>query len=201
MFGTRTRRAAGIATLSLIPLGAAVALAPTASGHGYTQNPPSRQLECQQGSVGDCGPIQWEPQSVEGPKGFPAEGPADGQICAGGNEPYAPLDDPSKSWPKTPMSSGQDFEFKWTLTAAHSTSSFRYFVTKDGWNPSEPITRDQLEPAPFLNVDLGGEQPPFEVSHTGTLPEGKSGHHVVLSVWDVADTANAFYACSDVDFG
>lgn len=43
-------------------------------------------------------------------------------------------------------------------------------------------------------------QPPATLSHTGTLPSGKSGHHVILAVWTIADTANAFYACSDVQF-
>ncbi|TKG73409.1 lytic polysaccharide monooxygenase auxiliary activity family 9 protein [Prauserella endophytica] len=200
MSGTRTRRAAAIAALSLIPLGASVALAPSASGHGYTQNPPSRSLHCQQGAVSDCGPIQWEPQSVEGPKGFPSAGPADGMICAGGNDQFAQLDDQAKPWPRTPMPSGQNFEFEWTLKVPHATSSFRYFVTKNGWDPGQPLTRAQLEPEPFLTVDFGGQRPPTTVNHTGRLPAGKSGHHMVLAVWDVADTANAFYACSDVTF-
>ncbi|PXY31785.1 lytic polysaccharide monooxygenase auxiliary activity family 9 protein [Prauserella muralis] len=200
MFGTRARRALGIATLGLIPLAAPVVLAGSASAHGYTQNPPSRSLHCHQGAVSDCGSIQWEPQSVEGPKGFPEAGPADGTLCAGGNARFAQLDDPSKPWPQQPMTSGQDFEFRWELTAAHATTSFRYFVTKDGWNPGAPLSRAQLEPAPFLTVDFGGRRPPFTVTHTGRLPSGKSGHHMIFAVWDIADTANAFYSCADVNF-
>ncbi|KID32159.1 lytic polysaccharide monooxygenase auxiliary activity family 9 protein [Prauserella rugosa] len=197
--GVRRRRAA-VAAAALIPLAAPFALTGTASAHGYTQNPTSRQLHCSEGAVTECGPIQYEPQSVEGPKGFPEAGPADGTLCAGGNEQFAQLDDPAKDWPTTPLPAGTDYEFTWELTAAHATTTFRYFVTKDGWDPSEPITRDQLEAEPFLTVDLEGQRPPFTVTHEGTLPEGKSGHHVVFAVWDVADTANAFYACSDVEF-
>ncbi len=32
------------------------------------------------------------------------------------------------------------------------------------------------------------------------MPTQKSGKHVILAVWDVHDTANAFYSCADVKF-
>ena len=84
-------------------------------------------------------------------------------------------------------------------TARHATTSFRYFVTRDGWNPSQPLTRSALESAPFLTVPGNNQQPPANVSHPGTLPN-KSGRHIILSVWDIADTGNAFYQCADVNF-
>lgn len=200
MLSKRMRRGLGVAVSGLLPLTVLVALQGTASAHGYTQNPPSRSYQCAQGAVSDCGQIQWEPQSVEGPKGFPSAGPADGTLCAGGNARFAELDDPGKPWPATPLPGGQNFEFTWKLTAAHATSSFRYFVTKDGWNPNARLSRSQLEPAPFRTVDMGGERPPFTVRHSGTLPD-KGGRHLIFAVWDVADTGNAFYSCADVDFG
>jgi hypothetical protein len=71
-----------------------------AEGQGYTQNPPSRSSNCARGVVRDCGPIQYEPQSVEGPKGFPSGGPADGKLCAAGLSQFAQLDDPrGGTWP------------------------------------------------------------------------------------------------------
>ncbi|TWJ15981.1 chitin-binding protein [Stackebrandtia albiflava] len=179
----------------------AVAGATPVSAHGYTTSPTSRQLHCAQRTVADCGPIQYEPQSVEGPKGFPQAGPADGQICAGGNGGFAPLDNPrGGNWPKTNVTAGAQFQFGWKFTAPHSTSKFEYFITKDGWNPLDPIGRSDLELTPFLTVPFSG-QPPYTYTHGGTLPSGKSGHHVILAVWSVADTGNAFYACSDVNFG
>ncbi|WP_020668964.1 lytic polysaccharide monooxygenase auxiliary activity family 9 protein [Amycolatopsis nigrescens] len=172
-----------------------------AQSHGYTNTPPSRSYNCKLGTVKNCGPIQWEPQSVEGPKGFPARGPADGKLCAGGLSQFAQLDDPrGGQWPATAMKSGQQFEFVWTLTAAHATTSFRYFITKNGWNPSAPLTRAQLEPAPFLNVPFNGQRPGYTVRHSGTLPAGKTGRHLIYAVWDIADTGNAFYNCDDVTF-
>jgi chitin-binding protein len=172
-----------------------------AEGHGYTQNPPSRSSNCARGVVTNCGPIQYEPQSVEGPKGFPVGGPADGKLCAAGLSQFAQLDDPrGGTWPAKALTSGANFTFTWTMTAVHATTSFRYFVTKNGWNPSAPLTRAQLETTPFLTVPFNGARPPMTVSHTGRLPSGKSGRHLIYAVWDIADTSNAFYSCADVTF-
>jgi predicted carbohydrate-binding protein with CBM5 and CBM33 domain len=84
--------------------------------------------------------------------------------------------------------------------APHRTAQFRYYITRNGWNPNSPLTRAQLDPQPFLTVPMGGRQPNFTEHHQGTIPSGKSGRHLILAVWDVYDTANAFYACSDVQF-
>ncbi|RBM16642.1 lytic polysaccharide monooxygenase [Streptomyces sp. PT12] len=173
----------------------------TANAHGYTTTAQSRQSHCAEGTVTDCGGIQWEPQSVEGPKGFPAAGPADGSICAGGNSRFSPLDDPrGGAWPATQLSGGQQYTFTWNITARHSTTDFRYYITNDSYDPNEPLRRSHLESQPFLTVSKNGAQPDATESHTGTIPSGKSGKHLILAVWDVADTGNAFYACSDVQF-
>ena len=66
--------------LALAAAGAVAAAIPLltatpAFSHGYTTSPPSRSYRCAQQQVADCGSIQYEPQSVEGPKGFPQAGP------------------------------------------------------------------------------------------------------------------------------
>ncbi|MER5950619.1 lytic polysaccharide monooxygenase [Streptomyces sp. NPDC001904] len=191
------------ALLGLTTAGAFALSAGGASSHGYTDLPISRQKLCANGTVANCGNIQWEPQSVEGPKGFPAAGPADGQICSANHGEFGQLNaakQPNGSaWPTTKVTGGQSYTFRWQFTARHSTTDFRYYVTKNGWNDSQPLTRAALDATPFLTVPYSG-QPPATLSHSGTLPSGKSGHHVILAVWTIADTANAFYACSDVTF-
>lgn len=178
-----------------------LATAQPAQAHGYTTSPTSRQLHCKQGNMTNCGPIVWEPQSVEGLKGFPQAGPADGKICSGAVGRFSQLDEPRNgTWPAARVNAGQNFTFSWTFTAAHRTTNFRYFITRNGWNPNAPLTRAQLEPQPFLTVPMNGRQPNWTEHHQGTLPSGKTGHHLILAVWDVYDTANAFYACSDVRF-
>ncbi|MEU9853909.1 lytic polysaccharide monooxygenase [Streptomyces sp. NPDC047974] len=195
------RKKTGLAAVALGVTAASLFATSTANSHGYTDSPISRQKLCANGTVTNCGSIQWEPQSVEGLKGFPAAGPADGTICAGGNSRFAQLDDPrGGAWPTTKVTAGQSYSFRWQFTARHATSDFRYYITKNGWNPNSKLTRAQLDPQPFLTVPYNNQQPPSTLSHSGTIPAGKTGRHLILAVWTVADTANAFYACSDVQF-
>lgn len=51
-----------------------------------------------------------------------------------------------------------------------------------------------------MTVPYGGQRPPATLTQQGTIPTQKTGKHIILSVWTVADTGNAFYACSDVQF-
>lgn len=194
------RKKISAAVVGLGIVGASVLATGAASSHGYTDSPISRQKLCANGTVKNCGEIQWEPQSVEGPKGFPARGPADGTICSGGNSRFAELDDPrAGQWPASRVSAGA-YTFTWRFTASHATTDFRYYITRNGYDPTKPLTRSDLDPQPFLTVPYNGQRPPYTFSHQGTMPSGKSGRHLILAVWTVADTGNAFYACSDVRF-
>ncbi|MFJ4636543.1 lytic polysaccharide monooxygenase auxiliary activity family 9 protein [Streptomyces hygroscopicus] len=144
-----------------------------ASAHGYVSTPPSRQAQCAAGTVA-CGDIKYEPQSVEGPKGL--------NSCSGGNEKFAELDDDSKGWVATPVPSKASFT--WKLTARHATSTWQYFVGD----------------SKIAEIDDGGAQPGETVTHEvdfGNL----TGKQKVLAVWNIADTANAFYVCVDVNIG
>ncbi|WP_434976154.1 lytic polysaccharide monooxygenase auxiliary activity family 9 protein [Streptomyces virginiae] len=182
-------------------VGITLVSAPTASSHGYTDTPISRQKLCANKTVSDCGAIQWEPQSVEGFKGFPAAGPADGKICSGGLSQFSELDNPrGGAWPTTKVTSGQSYAFRWQFTANHSTTDFKYYVTKNGWTGTKALARADLEPQPFLTVAYNGARPSMTTVHQGAMPSGKTGRHLILAVWTVNDTPMAFYACSDVQF-
>jgi predicted carbohydrate-binding protein with CBM5 and CBM33 domain len=145
-----------------------------ALAHGYVSTPPSRQALCAAGTVADCGQIQFEPQSVEGPKGL--------RSCSAGLPQFAVLDDESRNWPATSV--GTRVDFSWVLTARHATSTWQYFVG------------DRL----VASFDDGGRQPNATVTHSVDL-SGFSGRQKVLAVWNIADTANAFYNCIDVNVG
>ena len=194
------------AALGLATAGTFVLSTGGASAHGYTDQPLSRQKMCAAngGIVANCGDIQWEPQSVEGLKGFPAAGPADGRICSANHTNFGQLDQPKTpagtAWPTTKVTAGANYTFRWQFTAMHATTDFKYFITKTGWNQNHALTRADLETTPFLTVPYNGQRPPATLTHTGTLPGGRSGHHVILGVWTVADTTNAFYSCADVTF-
>ncbi|GAB3824522.1 lytic polysaccharide monooxygenase [Dactylosporangium cerinum] len=161
----------------LVALGAAAStlwLGSPASAHGYVSSPPSRQALCAQGKVADCGAIQYEPQSVEGPKGL--------KTCNANKPEFAVLNDNSRNWPATQV--GSSVTFNWVLTARHSTSTWDYFIGN---------TR-------IAQFNDGGKQPNATVSHQVSLA-GYSGRQTVLAVWNIADTANAFYNCVDLQVG
>lgn len=191
-------------TRAMLLVAAAIVFSPTSAwAHGYTTAPVSRAVWCQRGQVGDCGGVQWEPQSIEGPKNFPDNGPPDGQICSAGNQRWKALDgltapdgDP---WPMTTLNSDTDYTFTWHLTKPHRTTYFREFITTSQWQPGQPITRAALEPEPIATDTWDGNTPGPDVEYSGRLPD-RSGPAVIVSVWDVADTSNAFYQCADVFF-
>ncbi|MQS37101.1 lytic polysaccharide monooxygenase auxiliary activity family 9 protein [Streptomyces katsurahamanus] len=159
---------AGIAPLLAVSLPAA-----PASAHGYITSPPSRQAQCAARTV-PCGPIKYEPQSVEGPKGL--------RSCSGGNAAFAELDNDGKGWRVTPVS--RTTSFNWRLTARHATSTWQYYA--GGRKIAE--------------FDDGGARPGETVTHQIDFG-GLSGKQKVLAVWNIADTANAFYVCVDVNVG
>ncbi|NGO45734.1 lytic polysaccharide monooxygenase auxiliary activity family 9 protein [Streptomyces ureilyticus] len=167
------KKTAVLVGAALAPVIAVSLPASSASAHGYISNPPSRQAQCAAGTIG-CGDIKYEPQSVEGPKGLTS--------CSGGNSRFAELDDDGKGWKVTPVSSTT--EFQWTLTARHSTSTWQYFA--GGQKIAE--------------FNDNGAQPGSTVTHQVNFG-GLSGQQKVLAVWNIADTANAFYACIDVNVG
>ncbi|MFK0094385.1 N-acetylglucosamine-binding protein GbpA [Pseudomonas sp. NPDC090592] len=181
-----------------------------ASAHGYTSAPPSRAYACRLGANTACGQATYEPQSVgEAPKGFPQFGPLDGKIASGGVRPdFAPLDEQSANrWNLTVLKQ-REVEFDWFYTEGHPTTGWQYFVTKTGWNPNAPLGRDAFELTPFCTVDGQGKpargegQPtngPALEKHQCLLPADRSGHHIILGAWTIADTGAAFYDVMDVD--
>jgi N-acetylglucosamine-binding protein A len=167
--------------------------------HGYTTQPASRSILCKQGANINCGSVQYEPQSLEQKSGFPNGGPIDGRIASADLVQFGNLDEQSSSrWTKRNISAGAQ-NFTWTLTAAHRTRGYRYYMTKQDWNPNAPLTRASFDLQPFCNVDAGNLQPPFVVTHSCNVP-ARSGYQIILSVWEIGDTINSFYNVADVMF-
>jgi len=169
--------------------------------HGFIDSPPSRAFLCSS-SGGylnkDCGPVMYEPQSVEGPKGFPETGPADGNIASGGNADFSELNVQSpERWYKNPMSSGLNI-FSWKLTTPHSTASWRFFITKQYWDPKMPLTRADFDLTPFCEKFDNGSVSTDNVKIGCNVPN-REGYQVILGVWDIADTNNAFYQVIDAN--
>ena len=170
------------------------------SGHGYVESPPSRGLACKTGLSSGCGQVQYEPQSVEGPDGWPSGGPADGTLAAAGRANFGQLNDQTSTrWGKTAISGGANV-FTWRFTAGHRTRDYKYYITRAGWNQNAPLGTSSFDTTPFCVVDGGMVVPTSPTSHSCTVPT-RSGYHVVLAVWDVGDTSASFYNVLDVTIG
>nr|WP_223831719.1 lytic polysaccharide monooxygenase [Bacillus swezeyi] len=179
-----------------------------ATAHGYIKEPASRgymgSLEKQvigwTAATQKYGSVVDNPQSVEGPKGFPFAGPADGKIASangGSGQIDFGLDrQTADHWVKQDMSGGLN-TFTWHYTAPHSTSKWHYYITKKDWDPNKPLTRDDFEL--IGTVEHDGSKADTNLTHEIYVPTDRSGYHVILGVWDVADTSNAFYNVIDVN--
>ncbi|MBC1372796.1 chitin-binding protein [Listeria booriae] len=185
-------KVAGVATAMAVSM---LVFQEEASAHGYISKPESRAYLGAKRINQDVGGVMYEPQSVEARKGFPEKGPADGKIASAGI--FLKLDEQTENrWVKVDVPGGKT-RIEWTLTAPHRTSSWSYFITKKGWNPNKPLTRDQLQLITKIQAD--GSAPPTSVVQDITIPEGHTGYHVLLGVWDIADNSNAFYQVVDLN--
>ncbi|WP_392893564.1 N-acetylglucosamine-binding protein GbpA [Pseudomonas migulae] len=179
----------------------------TVSAHGYMEVPPSRALLCQKGDNKECGNAQYEPQSVgETFKGFPAGsgggvglGPKDGEIASGSHPAFSALDAQSATrWQLTEIKD-RNIDFQWRYTQAHPATKHEYFITRNGWSVNESLKRASFESTPFCVVDGNHQLPVSGAKHNCTIPEDKSGQHVILGIWTVGDTDAAFYNVVDVN--
>ncbi|MGE1163917.1 lytic polysaccharide monooxygenase [Peribacillus simplex] len=171
-----------------------------ASAHGFVEKPGSRAALCSQtyGALNlNYGSIMYEPQSLEAPKGFPENGPADGVIASAGGKFGGILDQQKTDrWFKNSITGGENI-FTWKYTQSHLTSKWHYYITKKGWDSNKPLTRADLEPIGTIQHD--GSEASNNLSHKINVPTDRSGYHVILAVWDVANTTNDFYNVIDVN--
>jgi predicted carbohydrate-binding protein with CBM5 and CBM33 domain len=226
----KMRRRGGIALASTLTAVAAVAAsvltAAPASAHGAMQIPGSRTFLCYEDGLTSTGQII--PNNPACAAAIAQSGPTplynwfavgnptanggkegvipDGKLCSG-NSPYydfSGFDLARSDWPVTHLTSGATIEIHYNKWAAHP-GTFSLYVTRDGWDPSQPLTWADLESVPFSTVT----DPP-SVGNPGsidsyyywdaTLPANKTGYHIIYSIWARSDSTETFYGCSDVVF-
>lgn len=178
-------------------------------GHGYVTNPPSRSVNCHSGDNLECGPAKWDPMSFESRKNFPHAGPPDGTIA--GADKYDELDEaePGRWYFKDYAITQQDdgsyvIPVWWYLTAKHRTTKFALYLPKGEVNESKALERDDFDMENVCqDISLQGAMPiKQEYGFYCVVPQNVvepllNKKIVLLSVWDIADTANAFYQAID----
>ncbi len=173
--------------------------------HGYISEPASRDQMCRDAKTPNlnCGQAQYEPQSVgEGPDGFPAAGPKNGELVSGSggtNWMGTALNAQSSDrWVKHKVEAGP-MDITWTFTAPHPIADFKYYITKADWNPNQALTRDAFELTPFCVIPGGPAASTGKTTHSCNLPE-RNGYQIIYGAWDVSDTAATFYKVIDVEY-
>lgn len=184
-----------------------------AAAHGALENPVSRAAACGpeggddatseacEAAVARSSPNAldaWDTLRVPGVGGRDREVIPDGRLCSAGLPRFRGLDLPRGDWPATSLPAGVAYDFAYRATIPHK-GTFRLYVTKDGYRPTRPLTWSSLEPEPFLEVTdpklTGGAY-----RMKGKLPSGKTGRHLIYTVWQNSDTPDTYYSCSDVVF-
>lgn len=190
--------------------------------HGHVPSPASRAYFAWQAGKLDDGALN----QLESGKHFPATvgglkdplapddvpsavPPIDGKIASAGHPAAAFLDKPGDDWQTHDVQSGDKLAVSWGFTARHSTRRWKYFLTKPGWNSALPLSRAQFEATPFHMVENPQQPywahrpamlPPVPTRHQLLLPT-RVGYHVLLGIWEVAETGAAFYQVIDLLFG
>ncbi|MQS09595.1 chitin-binding protein [Streptomyces sp. IF17] len=223
----RRRRAALLTLLSFLPaVGLIVFTGPSASAHGAPMGPGSRTFLCWQHAVTQSGQIDptnpacraalqqggatayynWFAVLQSNAQGRTRGFIPDGQLCSGGSGAYdfSGFDLARDDWPYTHVTAGAPFRFSYNVWA-HHPGTFHLYVTKDDYDPTKPLTWDDLEDQPFHSVT----DPPWtgsvgtveaEYYWTANLPRNKSGKHIIYMHWVRSDSPENFYSCSDVVF-
>ncbi len=196
----------------------------SATAHGAPMNPGSRTFLCYEDGLSSTGEIvpknpacaaaearsgttpfyNWFAVLRSDGAGRTAGFVPDGSLCSGGNTAFSGFDLPRSDWPVTHLTSGATYAVRYNAWAAHP-GTFTMYVTKPGYDPTEPLTWAEMESTPFATADHPPETGPVgtldgHYDWTAQLPSGKTGPAVIYTVWARSDSTETFYSCSDVVF-
>jgi chitin-binding protein len=178
-----------------------------ALAHGAPTTPLSRSAGCQpdgrwaktaacRAVVETSGKVDWDNLRLANVNGRDRQKVPDGKLCSAGLSGFRGLDLPRADWPTTSFPSGSRVTFTYKGTIPHQ-GTFRWYLTKNGYDPTKPLRWADLDEAPFLTAKdpalKGGNY-----TMTGTLPAGRTGRHLMYTVWQNSSTPDTYYSCADV---
>ena len=129
----------------------------------------------------------------------------DGTLCSGGNAEGGRYDalDAIGPWIATPVSN--NFTLRLFDQASHGADYIRVYVTRQGFDAlNQPLRWSDLE----LRAEIGytpasqWRQVPsgVEIDIPVSAP-GRTGRHIVYTIWLASHMDQAYFLCSDVTFG
>ncbi|MEV6592687.1 lytic polysaccharide monooxygenase [Streptomyces acidicola] len=159
----------------------------------------ARSAACEAAVAANGAPFTaWDNLRVAGVNGRDRQLIPDGKLCSGGVPAYKGLDLDRADWPSTRLSPGAKLDLRYRSTIPH-TGTFKLYLTKPGYDPGKPLTWSDLPAKPFAEIT---DPPLTEGSYrfSAKLPNDRSGHHVLYTIWQNTSTVDTYYSCSDVDF-
>ncbi|MET8026319.1 lytic polysaccharide monooxygenase auxiliary activity family 9 protein [Streptomyces avermitilis] len=209
---TAHRTAAAAAVAVAAPLLLTAWAAGPAQAHGAPTDPVSRVVACSPEGGGRARTAActaaiaangtsftaWDNLRVAGVNGRDRQLIPDGKLCSGGLSAYKGLDLARPDWPSTRLTPGASLTMTYSSTIPH-TGTFKLYLTKQGYDPTKPLTWADLPAQPFAQLKdpalSGGAY------HLGAkLPADRTGRHVLFTIWQNTSTADTYYSCSDVVF-
>lgn len=229
--GTFRRFAIGGLVATVVAVVGAFALnAQPAYAHGSTIDPMSRNYSCwkrwgsdfQNPNMATLDPMCWQawqdnPNAMWNWNGLYRDGVGeqhqlyvpDGQLCSAGqteNGRYRSLDNPGP-WTATNLSN--NFTVRLHDQALHGAQYIRVYVTRQGYDPvTQPLRWSDLELVAQTGAIPPGvgtrESDPVlngvTISINASAP-GRTGRHVVYTIWKAGHMDQTYYLCADVNFG
>ncbi|MBO4269797.1 lytic polysaccharide monooxygenase [Microbispora triticiradicis] len=192
-------------------------LASPASAHGAVSDPPARQYGCytrwasdwQSPRMATEDPMcykawQADPSAMWNWNGLLRDGVGgayqtavpDGQLCSGGltfNGRYAAMDEPG---PWKTVDKPNRFTLNLLDGSSHGADFIRVYVTKQGF---DPLTQ-RLKWSDLELVTETGRMPTGTTTPVEVYAPGRTGHHIVFTLWQASHLDQSYYFCSDVNF-
>jgi lytic cellulose monooxygenase (C4-dehydrogenating) len=196
----------------------AVSPAGTASAHGSVIDPASRNYGCwlrwgsdfQNPAMAQQDPMCWQawqdnPNAMWNWNGLyrnevggnhEAAIP-NGQLCSGGlaeGGRYRSMDTPG-AWTMTNL--GNTFTVHLYDQASHGADYIRVYITRQGYDAT-------TTPLSWNNLELIRETPRYAPSQNYVINDvsssGRTGRHVIYTIWKASHMDQTYYICSDVNF-
>ncbi|MFG2017043.1 lytic polysaccharide monooxygenase auxiliary activity family 9 protein [Actinomadura geliboluensis] len=121
----------------------------------------------------------------------------DGQLCSGGQTEggrYRSMDAVGP-WKTTDI--GSTFSINLYDQASHGADYFLVYVTRQGYDAlTQPLRWSDLE----LVRQTGRYAPANNYVIDNVTAPGRSGRHVVYTIWQASHMDQSYYICSDVNF-
>ena len=203
------RRLAAAAAAGLLP---PMLLVLPAFAHGAPTSPISRTAACAAGGgtatgtaackaarAANGGPFgTFDNLRVPNVNGNDRKAVPDGKLCSGGLADFKGLDLARADFPSTSVTAGKTLPIKYRATQPHA-GSFRIYLTKQGFDPKQKLTWDDLASKPLAEI----KDPPLKdgsYQMSVKLPSDRTGRQILYIVWQTSSTVDTYYSCSDLVF-